>query len=261
MELEQCFVLFDLDRSCTPEQVRQAHRDLVHIWHPDRFGDNLRLRRKAEDKLKEINAAYDQIMKAITSHPLPAPCRSESAAHRDTPIDFDHPRLSASHAAPPAPEEDPPHTFEEVLRPKQYRPRRSVGVSVGKYLMIVFIGALVAVTVIILNFLSKFDPASTDTTFPASSELRKIIRHIQKTPPGSQHSVATGSSRAPSGSAAPRYNQPVPQRPAPYYEIRLKSGTVILTNDWWEDQDMIMYRINHGTMGIERSNVESIVRR
>jgi hypothetical protein len=28
------------------------------VWHPDRFGSDLRLRRKAEDKLKQINDAY-----------------------------------------------------------------------------------------------------------------------------------------------------------------------------------------------------------
>jgi DnaJ domain len=262
MELEECFELFDLDRSCTPEQVRQAHRDLAHVWHPDRFGDNPRLRRKAEDKLKEINAAYDRIMRAIASYPPPAASRSESTAHRDVPIDFGRLGLSASDAGPSAPEEDKPHKFEDVLRAKQYRPRRSVGVSVGKYLMIGFIGALVAATVIILNFLSKFDPESSNTTMPpASSELRKTMRNFEKTPADSQQSATTHSSRAPSGPAKLPAIEPVPQKPAQYYEIRLKSGTVILTDDWWEDEDMIMYRINHGTMGIERRNVESIVRR
>jgi len=250
MELEQCFELFDLDRSCTPEQVRQAHRDLVHVWHPDRFGDNLRLRRKAEDKLKEINAAYDQIMKTITSHPPAVVPQRESAAHRNTPPD----------ASPSRPEEKPPPKFEEILKPKPCRPRRSIGVSAGKYLMIGFIGVLVAVTVIILNFLSKFDPKSADTTMPASSELRKIIRNFEKTLPGSQNSGTADPSRAPSGSAELPVSDQVPQEPRQYYEIHLKSGAVILTDDWWERGDMIIYRIKHGTMGIERRNVESIVR-
>jgi hypothetical protein len=261
MELEECFELFDLDRGCTPEQVRQAHRDLVHVWHPDRFGENLRLRRKAEDKLKEINAAYDQIMSAVTSYPPPAASRSENNAHRDAPIDSARLGLSASGAGPSPPEEHKPPKFEHVLRAKQYSPRRSVGVSVGKYLMIGFIGALVAATVIILNFLSKFDPQSSNTTMPASSELRKIMRNFEKTPADSQRSATTRSSRAPSGPAKLPAIEPVPQKTAQYYEIRLKSGTVILTDDWWEDEDMVMYRINHGTMGIERRNVESIVRR
>ena len=260
MELEQCFELFDLDRSCTPEQVRQAHRDLVHVWHPDRFGDNLRLRRKAEDKLKEINAAYDQIMRTITSHPPAVVRQRESAAHRNTPTHSSRFEPLASDASASRPEEKPPPKFEEVLRPKQYRPRRSIGVSVGKYLMIGFISVLVAVTLIILNFLSKFDPKSTDTTMPASSELRKIIRNFEETLPGSQNSGTANPSRAPSGSAELPISDQVPQEPRQYYEIHLKSGAVILTDDWWERGDMIIYRIKHGTMGIERRNVESIVR-
>jgi hypothetical protein len=39
-------------------EIKQAYRDLVKVWHPDRFGSAPRLREKAEDKLKQINEAY-----------------------------------------------------------------------------------------------------------------------------------------------------------------------------------------------------------
>ena len=42
-------------------EVKQAYRDLVHVWHPDRFGENPRLQSKAEAMLKEINAAYEKV--------------------------------------------------------------------------------------------------------------------------------------------------------------------------------------------------------
>src|SRR5262249_16911619 len=38
--------------------VRQAYRDLVAVWHPDRFAHNPRLAAKAQERLKEINAAH-----------------------------------------------------------------------------------------------------------------------------------------------------------------------------------------------------------
>jgi hypothetical protein len=42
----------------TSVEIKEAYRDLVKVWHPDRFGSDPRLRQKAEDKLKQINKAY-----------------------------------------------------------------------------------------------------------------------------------------------------------------------------------------------------------
>jgi curved DNA-binding protein CbpA len=42
----------------TAAEIKEAYRDLVKVWHPDRFGIDQRLRRKAEEKLQEINRAY-----------------------------------------------------------------------------------------------------------------------------------------------------------------------------------------------------------
>jgi hypothetical protein len=39
-------------------EIKGAYRDLVKVWHPDRFGSDPGLREKAEDKLKQINQAY-----------------------------------------------------------------------------------------------------------------------------------------------------------------------------------------------------------
>jgi DnaJ domain len=42
----------------TSVEIKEAYRDLVKVWHPDRFGSDPRLRQKAEEKLKQINTAY-----------------------------------------------------------------------------------------------------------------------------------------------------------------------------------------------------------
>ena len=40
-------------------EIESTYLTLVKVWHPDRFQTDLKLRRAAEEKLKEINAAHD----------------------------------------------------------------------------------------------------------------------------------------------------------------------------------------------------------
>jgi len=48
----------ELSGDATPAEIKAAYRDLVKIWHPDRFGTDERLRRRAEERLQGINEAY-----------------------------------------------------------------------------------------------------------------------------------------------------------------------------------------------------------
>src|SRR5512137_1715508 len=56
-DLTHAFQVLGLKPGASPEVVKQAYRDLVRVWHPDRFGHDERLRLIAQDKLKEINGA------------------------------------------------------------------------------------------------------------------------------------------------------------------------------------------------------------
>jgi curved DNA-binding protein CbpA len=49
------------------DQVKKAWRDLVMVWHPDRFPNNESLQRKAGERLKEINAAYEMLKQHLGS--------------------------------------------------------------------------------------------------------------------------------------------------------------------------------------------------
>ena len=46
-------------------EIQQAYRDLVKVWHPDRFSSDPRLQEIANEKLKEINDAYLALEKAV----------------------------------------------------------------------------------------------------------------------------------------------------------------------------------------------------
>jgi curved DNA-binding protein CbpA len=67
MKIQRCFDILDLQPGASPEEAKQAYKDVVNVWHPDRFSNNPRLRKKAELKLKEINAAYAEIQAFIAS--------------------------------------------------------------------------------------------------------------------------------------------------------------------------------------------------
>ena len=47
--------------NCTNEELRSAYRALVKKYHPDNYQDE-KLADVAEEKMKEINAAYDEIL-------------------------------------------------------------------------------------------------------------------------------------------------------------------------------------------------------
>ena len=69
MDLKQCFEILELNPDASVDEVQQAYKDLVNIWHPDRFATNPRLRQKAEAKLKEINRAYSVVNSFLSSGP------------------------------------------------------------------------------------------------------------------------------------------------------------------------------------------------
>lgn len=57
-ELLACFCL---PPSATWPEVHVAYRDMVRVWHPDRFGDSPRLQAKANAAMKELNAAFESL--------------------------------------------------------------------------------------------------------------------------------------------------------------------------------------------------------
>lgn len=43
------------------KQLRQAYKKLINVWHPDRFQQDIRQRKLAEDKTKEITQSYKEL--------------------------------------------------------------------------------------------------------------------------------------------------------------------------------------------------------
>ena len=61
MTREQAFQILEVDETASPKEIKQAWKDMLFFWHPDRYQDNERRRRLAEEKTKLINEAYERI--------------------------------------------------------------------------------------------------------------------------------------------------------------------------------------------------------
>jgi curved DNA-binding protein CbpA len=61
MNIRRSFEILEIGADATEDEARQAYKDLVAVWHPDRFSHNPRLKKKAEEKLKEANLAFETV--------------------------------------------------------------------------------------------------------------------------------------------------------------------------------------------------------
>src|SRR5579862_7561725 len=61
-DINQCYTTLGIGPDALLEEIQQAHRDLVKVWHPDRFHDSPRLQQKAQEMMKNINIAYETLM-------------------------------------------------------------------------------------------------------------------------------------------------------------------------------------------------------
>jgi curved DNA-binding protein CbpA len=59
------------------EEVTTAYRDLAKVWHPDRFESDPRLRNKAEEKFKAIQAAFNHLKEHSRQKALNPPAASD----------------------------------------------------------------------------------------------------------------------------------------------------------------------------------------
>lgn len=63
---DRCYELLGVRPGVSVQELKSAYRDLAKVWHPDRFAHDPRLQQKAQEKLKEINDAYEQLISEKT---------------------------------------------------------------------------------------------------------------------------------------------------------------------------------------------------
>ena len=55
------YAVLGVSKNATDDEIKNAYRNLAKKYHPDSYSDNP-LADLAEEKMEEINAAYDKIM-------------------------------------------------------------------------------------------------------------------------------------------------------------------------------------------------------
>ncbi|MBD6614538.1 tetratricopeptide repeat protein [Komarekiella sp. 'clone 1'] len=76
LDINHAYEILGLELGASPAQVKRAYRKLVKIWHPDRFFDQDQ-KQEAEEKIKQINVAYNKLKSERPSEP-PTPDKPSS---------------------------------------------------------------------------------------------------------------------------------------------------------------------------------------
>lgn len=74
MTRDEALSVLGLSRDAGRDDVVAAYRELAQMLHPDKYGDNKRLRKRAERQMSAINQARDVLIKGAASR---APSSSE----------------------------------------------------------------------------------------------------------------------------------------------------------------------------------------
>lgn len=70
--MQDPYKILGVDPSASDEEIKKAYRDLARKYHPDRFASNPDMAELANEKMKEVNTAYEEICERRS--------RSESSA-------------------------------------------------------------------------------------------------------------------------------------------------------------------------------------
>ena len=63
-KLKDPYTVLGVSRNATDEEIKTAYRTLARKYHPDNFRDDDPLKDLVNEKMQEINAAYDEIQRA-----------------------------------------------------------------------------------------------------------------------------------------------------------------------------------------------------
>jgi hypothetical protein len=84
MELGEAYRVLELTPGANEEAVRDARKLLAKVWHPDRHANDPELEKRAQQKLADINTAFEAIRDA--KFPPPGAATAKAAPPRPDPV-------------------------------------------------------------------------------------------------------------------------------------------------------------------------------
>ena len=248
MNLQRSLKILELESPGSIEDAKKAYRDLVRVWHPDRFQGNPRLKQKAEKKLREINLAFNFLLEYLEANP--ARRTAPSTSTKTNSLTGTRPAKQAAgqasqntrantHRANPV--SSVSYTVKTVPRPPSF----GRFVLVALFLVAVFISALA------VYFITHTDEITSKARGVASETMENILDKLDQ----------DGSIQRDKSASKGFIRDKNSDNRMAQFEIHLNSSSIIMTDMWWEEGEMIMYQVDGGTMGIERSRVKKIIKR
>ncbi len=61
--MKDTYSILGVSKNATDDEIKDAYRELAKKYHPDNYDDTNPLKELANDKMQEINAAYEEIQK------------------------------------------------------------------------------------------------------------------------------------------------------------------------------------------------------
>ena len=81
MKRTEALLLLELDDNYSETALRQAYRDMLKVWHPDRFRQGTDLHLKALERTQRINAAY-RVLGSNSGPSVGGPVSASAASQR-----------------------------------------------------------------------------------------------------------------------------------------------------------------------------------
>ena len=84
-DIKDYYEILGLTVGASAEEVKQAYRDLIKVWHPDRFAHDPKLQIRTQEQLKKINNAYEQIITYLNNRDKFKQAKDSSSSNKSKP--------------------------------------------------------------------------------------------------------------------------------------------------------------------------------